>query len=1332
MFTLISINFFSIYNVHNIDNIAIDTTFNVRSSSYGPPDKLFFKYSKAITINNSSVSGIGTHKDFPVLISILDSDLHDDVQSNGNDIAFSNDTAWLDHEIELFNQAYNGTHAQLVAWVRIPSLSTSVDTVIRMYYGNSTMSSQQNPSGVWLNYEAVYHLNQDPSSQNILDSTSNSFDLTPGSGFTSDNLVNGTFGKAIDFESVSTQYLEIASGFSGPTSSFTIEMWFLPNLRNAQQEIFEANGGSANSPQIRYTSGNSLRAHIDANSGHQFGPDTSYTSWSNQWYHFVLHWDGSTGKINYFINNNLDSNSQTNPSWAGTHKSWTGFSIGTDYGTYNDAFDGIIEEIKISAGIHSNDWISTEFSNQNDPLSFFSIGSEEELDFTPPTYLNLIESSDPLELGDTEVISINVTDLSGIKQVYIEFPGVNYSMTNIDGNTWQNDSWTPNSVGNYTYTIWMEDNYNNWNSTTGTIEVIDTTPPTYSDLIESADPLQIGQNETISIKVFDSPGSGVNQVILEYESLNHTMENVGPNTWSWSNWRPSSENIYNYKIHMQDMENNWNMTSGAITVVNTTGIVIENLIESADPLELGNDIIITVDVYDTNTSLSSVLFEFDGVNHTMQNCSLVKNNSYNITLIYGYNWTNPSVGTFLYTIYANDSGNNWNSFQASFNVIDSTSPTFSALFESDNPLELGDTITISINASDLTGINRVMIEFEGSNQTLLNISKTWTYNLWTPSNTGSHSYTIWIEDNYRNWNYTSSAFMVQDTTPPTYSDLTESDSIVELGNELIISINCTDLAQIDVLIEFENANDTMDYIGFDIWQYTTWRPISIGNYTYKIYIIDRNDNLNYVSSSILFQDTIIPVYSNLYESDDPLELGDNQIIRIDTYDFAGINQSLLEFEETNHSMSNIYGGTWQFDLWTPNNWIVYQYKIHIEDKSGNWNFITANITVQDTTPPLSPILTNSPSGEVSGVLTFDWLDGTDPSGISNYILMIDNESNPYNTPGYIFITNITNIGSESSYLELQEVLPPGRYYFFLIQMDGVGQQSSYTMGTFTMISIENGNNEFMLFLIIGIISASVIVSVTTVVVVKRRIQKKSIPRRKKVALKIILTHIDDISTSSYISEKNEIQKPKKQEKGTKAKQQKESISNEELMVRINKIKIYDEKLLTEGAYLEAQKQFEFAENILLKLGKNEEALLFSDLTIGIKELSEERDERLEMLEKAKLGIDSLKIFDLYYSLIELSEKLKDYDSADMYLSELTQFYQTEQILLRDLEYQRFKFYKLANTLTEEKNFEKSVELYEKCEKISQFLVHFGRENEKNNVKKFRDKINECLSKAAQK
>ncbi|GAI84552.1 unnamed protein product, partial [marine sediment metagenome] len=55
-------------------------------------------------------------------------------------------------------------------------------------------------------------------------------------------------------------------------------------------------------------------------------------------------------------------------------------------------------------------------------------------------------------------------------------------------------------------------------------------------------------------------------------------------------------------------------------------------------------------------------------------------------------------------------------------------------------------------------------------------------------------------------------------------------------------------------------------------------------------------------------------------------------------------------------------------------------------------------------------------------------------------------------------------------------------------------------------------------------------------------------------------------------------------------------------------------MFNEGTYLEAQREFETAEKILLKLGRKEEASLFSDLTIEIKELSEDRDKKLETLE----------------------------------------------------------------------------------------------------------------------
>ncbi|MFW9819673.1 MAG: hypothetical protein ACFFE5_08695, partial [Candidatus Thorarchaeota archaeon] len=103
----------------------------------------YFSFYKEITIDHNKVAGSSTYTDFPVLISITDTDLRIKSQADGDDIAFAYENNWLDHEIELFDQAFNSTHARLVAWVLIPSLSGIIDTIIRMYYGNSTMGSRQ-------------------------------------------------------------------------------------------------------------------------------------------------------------------------------------------------------------------------------------------------------------------------------------------------------------------------------------------------------------------------------------------------------------------------------------------------------------------------------------------------------------------------------------------------------------------------------------------------------------------------------------------------------------------------------------------------------------------------------------------------------------------------------------------------------------------------------------------------------------------------------------------------------------------------------------------------------------------------------------------------------------------------------------------------------------------------------------------------------------------------------------------------------------------------------------------------------------------------------------
>ncbi|MFX0021483.1 MAG: hypothetical protein ACFE9S_04105 [Candidatus Hermodarchaeota archaeon] len=564
------------------------------------------------------------------------------------------------------------------------------------------------------------------------------------------------------------------------------------------------------------------------------------------------------------------------------------------------------------------------------------------IDTNAPILSNLVENIDPLELGQTETIQINATDLSGVDQVLIKINDVNYSMTNVVGSTWEYNTWTPTSTGLKPYMIYANDTVGNLNSISSDINVIDTTAPTYAFLVESADPLPLGQNETISIKVYDSPGSGIKEILLEYNNLNHTMKFIGFDTWQWSNWKPSSVGIFVYSIYMIDNSNNINTSIGSIEVFVSSGPTIQNLSKSANPLELGQTEIIQVDV-DDNDGVSEVLFEIDAVNYTMVHIGGAR---------YEYIWTPDSFGTKFFKIFANDSLNNWNQLSSNINVQDTTPPNFANLTESSDPLELGNSIVISIDATDLSNIKQVILEYDGTNHSMSFIGgNKWVNDTWIPAIASNHQYKIYIQDNANNWNSTNNFIQVIDTTAPLLSNLNESADLLELGQTETITIDIIDFAGITIAnIEIDSNNYTMNNIGEVTWQYN-WIPNSVGVKSYIIYTSDSNNNWNYIEDNITIVDTSAPTFSNLIENADPLELGDTSVIQVDVFDFSPLNHVLIENEGINYSMTNIGGLTWRFNNWTPNNIGLKFYSLHAIDLYNNTLSIKNNITVLDTLGP---------------------------------------------------------------------------------------------------------------------------------------------------------------------------------------------------------------------------------------------------------------------------------------------------------------------------------------------------------------------------------------------
>ena len=99
----------------------------------------------------------------------------------------------------------------------------------------------------------------------------------------------------------------------------------------------------------------------------------------------VLKYDGSANRMYLRYNDVADADVAQSGS---LRQNSYNIRIGDHATGGDDPFDGIIDEVRISSKARSNEWLDTEYNNQNDPGTFFTLGPE-----TPATAIDLISLS---------------------------------------------------------------------------------------------------------------------------------------------------------------------------------------------------------------------------------------------------------------------------------------------------------------------------------------------------------------------------------------------------------------------------------------------------------------------------------------------------------------------------------------------------------------------------------------------------------------------------------------------------------------------------------------------------------------------------------------------------------------------------------------------------------------------------------------------------------------------------------------------------------------------------------------------------------------------------
>ncbi|NTV30970.1 DUF2341 domain-containing protein [candidate division WWE3 bacterium] len=343
-----------------------------------------WSFRKKLVIDESKVSGSSDLINFPVLVSRIDTDLKSNAQSDGDDIVFtsSDGSTKLDHEIE----SYNSSTGELIAWVRVPTLDYNDDTTVYMYYGNSSVSNQQNSTGSWnSNYAGVWHLKEDPtgSSPEMKDSTSTSNDGNAISGLTSGDLITGKIGNAIDFDASGTDYIDLENGNAyDALSQGTISAWiYVKGPLNKMHGIFSS-GPSPNWFEFGIYQGN---FHIWSSDGLR-GSATTTPILANRWYYvsYVVNGTGNTFYVNGVAQSvSYESGSASSTTFWDDESGATSYNIGQVVSSGGEELDGSIDELHVTNTAFSADWISTEYANQSDPTSFFKSVSDVQMPNDP-------------------------------------------------------------------------------------------------------------------------------------------------------------------------------------------------------------------------------------------------------------------------------------------------------------------------------------------------------------------------------------------------------------------------------------------------------------------------------------------------------------------------------------------------------------------------------------------------------------------------------------------------------------------------------------------------------------------------------------------------------------------------------------------------------------------------------------------------------------------------------------------------------------------------------------------------------------------------------------
>jgi len=350
-----------------IFTVALPFNISVSATSSANWYDTNWTYRETIVIESDEVNGDLEY--FPVYIDDhdLSATFWAQVQPDGEDIVITSDDKTTKLRRELVSIDTGNEKMEL--HVRVPALSDSIDTILYIYYGNAG-ATEANSTYTWDTYfAAVYHMNDDPDTSHITDSTNNNNDGTKGEA--NDPLeVEGFSGLAqqvTPYDSNNKITVTDTDSLDFGTNSFTVEFSYIMHNDTNGDIVGKYHSSAAGRWGVTTNNTSAIRFY-NQNATLQYATPAAMTSWSHLT--FVVNRDDNKVYL-YQSGVFVSSVSFTPQSFSNTIVLTLGGFTSDQYGEAGCKLDNV----RLSNILRTAEWIGTTNNTLSSPATFYSIGA---------------------------------------------------------------------------------------------------------------------------------------------------------------------------------------------------------------------------------------------------------------------------------------------------------------------------------------------------------------------------------------------------------------------------------------------------------------------------------------------------------------------------------------------------------------------------------------------------------------------------------------------------------------------------------------------------------------------------------------------------------------------------------------------------------------------------------------------------------------------------------------------------------------------------------------------------------------------------------------------